>query len=527
MLGLDDPDDIVRERTLASLPKLEVAPTPELTRTLEGLLKDPNISISTRAAAVLVHFGNGEAAQELLTALLKENDIHCKRTTLDAIHEIGRNTKGVLPFQVDPILDMLEDVSPAVRRDAIRVAALLDGESVYAAIAGHLADEDAEVRRSASESLKQAWAQSRSVVLPMLEQKRGLVVSAALDAIPVGAEEALVPLRSYIQREVSSIRYYRAMIASVPRKGRATFLLLEALRHRELGCEERLMKAVGLFGNASALDLIRKSLNAGDTSTRAAALEALEMLGDKRITREVLPILDRGGVFGGDDDETMNTARVVEVLLSQDDPWIRALGTYIISELKLKSFTAALHTLYSDPSPLVRDSAHSAIAKMDGAIKMKAIKNLKTLKTLSALDRMLLLREVPIFSNLDPVDLEKIADVAEEQLFFDQSLVCREGEPGNTMFIIATGTVDVVKRSGTGETVLATRSVGEFVGEMAILESAPRSATLKARGDVRVLIIDGDAFNTILHDRPQVAVSVLKHMSTRVRELNERVGMAG
>jgi CRP-like cAMP-binding protein len=158
---------------------------------------------------------------------------------------------------------------------------------------------------------------------------------------------------------------------------------------------------------------------------------------------------------------------------------------------------------------------------------MKAIKNLKTLKTLSALDRMLLLREVPIFSNLDPVDLEKIADVAEEQLFSDQSLICSEGEPGNTMFIIATGTVDVVKRSGTGETVLATRSVGEFVGEMAILESAPRSATLRAQGNVRVLVIDGDAFNTILHDRPQVAVSVLKHMSTRVRELNERVGMAG
>ncbi len=69
---------------------------------------------------------------------------------------------------------------------------------------------------------------------------------------------------------------------------------------------------------------------------------------------------------------------------------------------------------------------------------------------------------------------------------------------------------------------------GEFVGEMAILESAPRSATLKAHGDVRVLIIDGDAFNTILHDRPEVAVSVLRHMSTRVRELNEKVGsMAG
>ena len=55
--------------------------------------------------------------------------------------------------------------------------------------------------------------------------------------------------------------------------------------------------------------------------------------------------------------------------------------------------------------------------------------------------------------------------------------------------------------------------------------SAPRSATLKAHSDVRVLTIEGDAFTTILLDRPEVAVSVLKHMSSRVRDLNEMVGV--
>jgi CRP-like cAMP-binding protein len=103
-------------------------------------------------------------------------------------------------------------------------------------------------------------------------------------------------------------------------------------------------------------------------------------------------------------------------------------------------------------------------------------------------------------------------------------LLCSEGEPGSTLFIIPSGKVDVIKKAGEKENVLATREKGGFVGEMAVLESAPRSATLKAHGDVRVLVIDGDAFNTILHDRPEVAISVLRHMSTRVRELNEKVG---
>lgn len=527
ILGLDDPDDTVRERTLASLSRLEVASSPALLRMLERLLGDPNVSIRARAVAVLIYLGEGKHAQDLLTKLLRAEDINSKRAALSAMREISSNIKSTILFKIEPIMHVMKDESPVVRREAVQFAALLNDEAVYGVIANCLMDRDVGVRKAASESLKQAWPKSRSVVVPMLENASGVVVSAALDAIPAGDDEILLPLRGYIQREVSSLRRYRAMIDSIPRKGRATFMLLEALRHRELGCEERLMKAVGLFGNPHALDLIRKSLNAGDASTRAAALEALETLGDKRITREVLPILDRGGVFSADDEDKMSTEHVVEVLLAQDDPWVRALGTYVISELKMKSFTSALHKLYSDPSPLVKDSARNAIAKMDGAVTMKKIKNLKTLKTLSALDRILLLREVPIFSHLDPVDLEHIADIAEEQLFSDQSLICREGEPGKTMFIIVTGTVDVLKKSGSSETALATRSVGEFVGEMAILESAPRSATLKAHGDVRVLVIDGDAFNTILHDRPEVAVSVLRHMSTRVRELNEKVGMAG
>jgi CRP-like cAMP-binding protein len=78
---------------------------------------------------------------------------------------------------------------------------------------------------------------------------------------------------------------------------------------------------------------------------------------------------------------------------------------------------------------------------------------------------------------------------------------------------------------GNKENILAMRGEGEFVGEMAILESAPRSATLKAHGDVRVLVIEADAFSTILMDRPEVAISVLRHMSSRFRELNEKVGV--
>ena len=524
VLGLDDSDDLVREQALAALPKLEVASTPELIRTLERLLKDSNIKISTRAAIVLIYFGEAQHANNLLERLLRSEDPGQRCAALDAYRTIAEDSKDVILFILNSILDAMNDPVPAVRREAIRVAVYLRNVDIFEAVARHLADEDAGVKRVASESLKLAWPESRSVVLRALTELDGVAASFALNSIPPDDVEVLNPLRSYIQREVSNIRYLRTLVDSFPRSGRATTLLIDTLKHRESLCEERLVTAVGLFGNPRALDLVRKTLNAGDSSTRAAALEALETLGDKTITNEVLPILDRGGVFQANNEQSMAVADVIRDLLTHEDPWFRALAVYAVPELKLTGLFKDLRRLMSDPVVLVKDAARNAVSQMDGTIIMKKITNLKTLKTLSTLDRILLLREVPIFFGLAPEDLEKVAEIANEQLFFDQDLLCREGEPGNALYILVSGKVEVIKKAAGRDAVLAERGVGDFVGEMAILESAPRSATLKAIGDVRVLVIDGTAFNTILLDRPQVAVSVLRNMSTRVRHLTDKIG---
>ena len=95
-----------------------------------------------------------------------------------------------------------------------------------------------------------------------------------------------------------------------------------------------------------------------------------------------------------------------------------------------------------------------------------------------------------------------------------------------SLFIIVHGDVSVFKKTESGDQAsLAVRKDGEFVGEMAILESPSiRSATLQADTDVRMLVLDVASFKSILRDRPAVAISVLQHMSRRGRELNDLVG---
>ncbi|MEP7137447.1 MAG: Npt1/Npt2 family nucleotide transporter [Chloroflexota bacterium] len=525
VMGLDDSDDSVREKTLASFPKLEAVSSPELIRTLERLLDDQNVRIQARAAMVLVYLGEASRANAFISLLLNDDNPDKRYAAIDAFRVIAVNTKGTISLNADLIIKAMTDEAHVVRREAVKVAVYLKDDSIYEALAARLADKDAGVRKAASESLKQVWPASRSVVLRVLAESDGMSADLALKSIPPGDADVVDALRSYIQHEVAHIRYLRMKVEPLPQKGRATLLLGNTLKQRVSMSEDHLIDAVGLFGNPHAMDLVRRSLHAGDTATRAAALEAFETLGDKRITTEVLPILDRGGIFQ-DDEQHRTLVDVVEELLASEESWLRALTVYVVKEQELFNFKSEVRKLTYDPVPLVKDAARNSISQMDGTVVMKKIVNVKTLKTLSTLDRILLLREVPMFAGLTPEDLERIADIADEQLFPKESFLCVEGEPGNTLFIIASGKVEVIKRFGATERVLATHGASEYVGEMAILESAPRSASLKANGDARVLVIDGNAFKTILLDRPEVAVAVLRNMSSRLRELNARVAAA-
>ena len=96
--------------------------------------------------------------------------------------------------------------------------------------------------------------------------------------------------------------------------------------------------------------------------------------------------------------------------------------------------------------------------------------------------------------------------------------ICREGEEGHVLFVLASGQVRVTKAAGEAEKFLAIRGAGDFIGEMAILEATPRSATVRASGEVRTLVIDGDLFKTILRDRPDVSFAVLRSVMKRMHE---------
>src|ERR671916_1999855 len=127
------------------------------------------------------------------------------------------------------------------------------------------------------------------------------------------------------------------------------------------------------------------------------------------------------------------------------------------------------------------------------------------------------LRRVALFADLATEDLEQLCQTARTDSVDPGELVFEEGSPGDALYIILDGELEVTKRQGGQDVVLAVRRVGEFIGEMSLLEQAPRSASVRALRESRLLVISQAAFQTLLSCSPSAHLTILRTVTSRLR----------
>jgi CRP-like cAMP-binding protein len=124
------------------------------------------------------------------------------------------------------------------------------------------------------------------------------------------------------------------------------------------------------------------------------------------------------------------------------------------------------------------------------------------------------LSQIQLFSACSQRDLSRIAGVAEEIEVPAGRVLIRQGSLGKEAFVIREGRAKATIR-GKGSAMLGP---GECFGEMALLHSAPRSATVTAETDMRLLVIGSREFSALIEDVPAVGRRVLAALAERVRE---------
>jgi CRP/FNR family cyclic AMP-dependent transcriptional regulator len=110
------------------------------------------------------------------------------------------------------------------------------------------------------------------------------------------------------------------------------------------------------------------------------------------------------------------------------------------------------------------------------------------------------------------------------KIYRDGEEIIRQGNVGESMYVVQSGRVEVIQLSANGaEQHLAFLEAGDFFGEMSVFEKEVRSATVRASGEARVLKIDKKTLLRRIREDPLLAVNLLKTMSHRIRHLNTEI----
>jgi len=217
---------------------------------------------------------------------------------------------------------------------------------------------------------------------------------------------------------------------------------------------------------------------------------------------------------------------LITTILSQEE---RSFTTWTIALAAGKCDVAEadlihLEKLASHPSRLVREAVHERYTILAQRPELKfslriPMKHAEPTQQISEMERVIVLKNTQLFAQTPENVLSSIAPIMKEVTYSDGQEIFAKGDLGDSMYIIYTGQVGIYD----GPKQLALFDKGEIFGELALLDTEPRSATTVAETDALVFRIDQEDFFELMEERDEILRNVLRILCQRIRVQNEKM----
>ncbi len=298
---------------------------------------------------------------------------------------------------------------------------------------------------------------------------------------------------------------------------------------------DNIMRVLVLHDPSDDMKIIWRGINSPDSRERANALEAFEGALDRSLVKMIMPLLE-----GDSDQRTLFAGRRQFDLPRFFDKW--SLIRYLLLDSDWVSAILALELVRRRgveklPQDLVRDLHEIEDPRVVGVVQcvlgqrgeQPCQEGAVMEREISLPDRILHLRKIEIFEGLAVSELAAVASVAREEVHEAGVEVIREGEKGDTFYLIVEGEVSVLKaHTGGIQLELDRIGAGDYFGEMALFEDIERSATIKTLTKSRFLVLDKQEFREIVREFPEIALHICRVLGRRIRKLHEKFkGMDG
>ena len=503
--AIPDPVDLtllVQAKDIDVRAHAAAAMLPVNSRHFSTLIKDwiqsPEPSI--RQAGVVAAGASADAAftQALRDRLTDESDPTIRAAALKSLHQID-------PPEINELVAVdLHHESPQVRRMAVSATQVIDKASLRSVIES-LGDLDQTVSQQAREQIVDAPYQDGKQLIKALSNPRRKVreeVFRTLEALDIKDLDAV----RFVRDQAQGAYKYLAEVQAVDnmQECAARDLLSEHLSQQRQVQIENIVRVLASQDGSGKMRIVSRGLLSSDKRQRANSQEALGDLLDKSVARFMIPLVDEspiemklaaGKKFFKINPFPTGDVKIVNHLLESRNPVTCALAIEMAEQIGMTGINT--NSKYHQEMPMESDAAIS--------------------------EKILLLKQIDIFSSLSVAELSAVATITEEVDHPPGERVISQDTAGETLYLIVNGTVEVRKQLEDGsEMKLDEMSGGDYFGEMALFEDNKRSANVVTATDSRLLFLHKQDFNEMVREYPQIALAICGVLSGRIRRLHER-----
>ena len=308
-------------------------------------------------------------------------------------------------------------------------------------------------------------------------------------------------------------------------------LIIDHLNQESRVKIENTLRVLAAQDRSGQMKIIYRGIFSSDIRQQANSQEALEDLMDVSLSKIMMPLLEGSSV-----SERINVGRknfklprfdseksaLLSYFLAKKD-WLTVVLTLnIIAEQGMEGVDQGiLFELTKSENSYIQQMAQHA---MNRHKELPSNREKGMEKEITISDKILHLKGIELFEGLSISEFAAVASVTDEVVYPAGEIVIKEGDPGETMYLIASGEVSVIKSYGEDQEVrLDLVGAGEYFGEMALVDDIVRSATVRTEKESRFLVLHKQEFKEIVREYPQIALQICKALSGRIRKLHGKV----
>jgi len=366
-----------------------------------------------------------------------------------------------------------------------------------------------------------------SLGLPSSRIRRGLF--ELLETLDIRKFDVLM----FAKKSLNNSYTYLAMSENIRKLPKSKFrdLAIEHMKQKtELGLEN-IIRVLAIHDQTGRIKTAWRGIFSQDTRQRANAIELLSDVMDRKLLNAMLPLLESpspavaladGKKLAKIPQFNPTGKEVFSALLSSED-WVDVL--------------MGVNLVYKDPYLL---NQHDLVNELENTFNKNILKEVQMIlkknqeisknpqkikSTLISLgEKILLLKEIEIFSDLSAAELAAISAITEELDYSSDQTVIKQNDVGETVFLIIEGDVDVIMEQPNGkEVIIAHISSGGAFGEMALIDDSPRSATIRTTAPSRFLTLHKQEFKETVMEYPRIALQICSVLSRRIRHLHHKI----